>query len=373
MQERQQDTESPTGNTVVVWPLGSASSSSHPSRHSPQPPGIDEVPAGSNNAPNNAAVSSIDALDPEIVTSNVQDITVAPNLEPSAQADLGSPDQQTAFPSLSHDVRQSENPPVSHGVHAPITLSPSKSKPRVGQGDNEMQALFSFSYAMPPISENSIIDHELSNSMAHRQAEPNAPMSNSVDSATTRLSFPDETQPATTFRRDSLHGQDTSALSDQDLGHLLGQYADRTWPPAEPDWLPGLDTEFVMPNLDWHSWGNNPLLSFEVTAPLDHPVKRRRKTASFTSEIPDERFAEMAQLWPKRVDQPWQLMQTLWSDSVTHRGSNLFSDNEHTDDSYIAAGPKSAEGRLDDQRRMSMSREYGVECPSVVISRQKHE
>ncbi|KAJ4232354.1 hypothetical protein NW759_002741 [Fusarium solani] len=373
LQERQHDPESPTGNTVVVWPLGSASSPSRSSRHSPQQPGVDEAPSGSNNAPNNAAVSSIDALDPDIVIPNAQEIPVAPNPEPSAQADLGSLDQQTASQTPSHDIRQSEKPPLGHEIHNPITLGRSKTTPRAGQEDDEMQALFSFSYAMPPISENSIADHELPNSMAHSQAEPDALMSNSVDSATAHLSFPDETQPATTFRRDSLHGHDTSALSDQDLDHLLGQYADRTWPPAEPDWLPGLDTELTMPNLDWRSWGNNPLLSFDVTAPLDHPIKRRRKTASFTSEIPDERFAEMAQLWPKRGDQPWQLMQTLWSDAVSHRGSNLFSGTDHTDDSYVAAGPKSAEGRLDDQRRMSMSQEYGVECPSVVIPAQKHE
>ncbi|KAJ3463676.1 hypothetical protein MRS44_008462 [Fusarium solani] len=369
LQERQHDPESPTGNAVVVWPLGSASSPSRSSRHSPQQPGVDEAPSGSDSAPNNAAVSSIDALDPDIVIPNAQEIPVAPNPEPSARADLGSLDQQTASPTPSHDVRQSEKPPLGHEIHNPITLGRLGTTPRVGQEDDEMQARFSFSYAMPPISENSIADHELSNSMAHSQAEPDALMSNSVDSATAHLSFPDETQPATTFRRDSLHGHDTSALSDQDLGHLLGQYADRTWPPAEPDWLPGLDTELAMPNLDWRSWGNNPLLSFDVTAPLDHPIKRRRKTASFTSEIPDERFAEMAQLWPKRGDQPWQLMQTLWSDAVSHRGSNLFSGTEHTDDSYVAAGPKSAEGRLDDQRRMSMSQEYGVECPSVPWSR----
>ncbi|WAO91260.1 Fungal-trans domain-containing protein [Fusarium falciforme] len=372
LQERQHGPESPTGNTVVVWPLGSASSPSRSSRHSPQQPGLDEAPSGTNSAPNNATVSSIDTLDPDIVIPNAREIPVAPNLEPSAQADLGSLDQQTASPTPSHGARRSEKPPLSHEIQNRITLGRSKPTPRVGQEDDEMQALFSFSYSMPPISETSIADHELSNTMAHSQAEPDVLMSNSVDSAA-HLSIPDETQPTTTFRRDSLHGHDTSALSDQDLGHLLGQYVDRTWPPAEPDWLPGLDTELTIPDLNWRSWGNNPLLSFDVTAPLDHPIKRRRKTASFTSEIPDERFAEMAKLWPKRGDQPWQLMQTLWSDSVTHRGSNLFSDTKHAGDSYVATGPKSAEGRLDDQRRMSMSQEYGVECPSVVIPAQKHE
>ncbi|RMJ10751.1 hypothetical protein CDV36_009614 [Fusarium kuroshium] len=369
-QERQHDPGSPTGNTVVVWPLGSASSPSRSSRHSPQPSGVDEAPTGTNNALNNAVVSSIDALDPDIVIPNAQEIPVAPNPESSAQADLGSLDQQTTSLTPSHGARQSEKSPLSHEIQNPATLGRSKLTPRVGQEDGEMQALFSFSYPMPPISENSIAGHEISNSLAHSQAEPDALMSNNADSAA-HLSFPEETQPATTFRRDSLHGHDTSALSDQGLGNLLGQYADRTWPPAEPDWLPGLDAELTMPNLDWHSWGNNPLLSFDVTAPLDHPIKRRRKTASFTSEIPDERFAEMAQLWPKRGDQPWQLMQTLWSDSVSHRCSNIFSDTEHADNSYVAAGPKSAEGRLDDQRRISMSQEYGVECPSVVIPAQK--
>ncbi|KAL2682314.1 hypothetical protein Neosp_006764 [[Neocosmospora] mangrovei] len=318
LQERQHDPESPAGNTVVVWPLGSASSPSRSSRHSSQPPGVDETPAGTNSATNNTVVSSTDALDPGIVIPNVQEIPVAPNPEPSAPAD---PD-------------------------------------------------LSFSYAMPPISEDSIANHEFSSSIAHNQAEHDVLMSNSVDSAA-HLSFPDETQPATTFRRDSLHGHDTSTISDQDLGHLLGQYADRTWPSVESDWLPGLETELTMPNLDWHSWGNNPLLNFDVTAPSNYPTKRRRKTASFTSEIPDERFAEMAQLWPKRGDQPWQLMQTLWSDSISYKGSNLFSDTVNFDDSYVGAGLKPAEGRLDDQRRMSMSQEYGVECPSAVILAQK--
>ncbi|KAM6524520.1 hypothetical protein FALCPG4_010130 [Fusarium falciforme] len=373
LQERQHDPESPTGNTVVVWPLGSASSPSRLSRHSPQQPGVDEAPSGTSSAPNNATISSIDAFDPDIVIPSAREIPVSLNPEPSAQADLGSLDQQTASPTPSHGARRSEKPHLSHESQNRITLGRSKPTPRVGQEDDEMQALFSFSYSMPPISENSIADHELSNTMAHSQAEPDVLMSNSVDSAS-HLSIPDETQPATTFRRDSLHGRDTSAISYQDLGHLLGQYADRTWPPADPDWLPGLDTELTIPDLDWRSWGNNPLLSFDVTAPLGHPIKRRRKTASFTSEIPDERFAEMAQLWPKRGDQPWQLMQTLWSDSVTHGGSNLFSDTKHADDSYVATGPKSADGRLDDQRRMSMSQEYGVECPPVerVHSEQTH-
>lgn len=169
LQERQHDHESPASNTVVMWPLGSASSPSRSSRHSSQPPRADETPAGTNSAPNNAFISSTNALDPRIIISNAQEIPIAPNPEPSAQAD---PD-------------------------------------------------FSFSYAMPPISEDSIADHEFSSSIAHSQAEPDMRMSNSMDSAA-HMSFPNETQPATTFQRDSLHGYDTSAISDQDLGHLLG-------------------------------------------------------------------------------------------------------------------------------------------------------
>ncbi|CRK37871.1 hypothetical protein BN1723_015263, partial [Verticillium longisporum] len=83
---------------------------------------------------------------------------------------------------------------------------------------------------------------------------------------------------------------------------------------------------------------------------------------SFGSDIPDERFAKVARLWPKRRERPWYMIQTLWHDAANHVGTNLFSESPpgERDDNSPSMRTNGPQRCLDDDRRLSLIRDLSL-------------
>ncbi|KAH6972205.1 hypothetical protein BKA56DRAFT_593823 [Ilyonectria sp. MPI-CAGE-AT-0026] len=86
---------------------------------------------------------------------------------------------------------------------------------------------------------------------------------------------------------------------------------------------------------------------------MDVFIRALRRPSQPTHEIPDERFARIAKLWPNKKKLPWRLIGTLWHDAASHKGDNIFSAGPD-DGPHARASPGSPvafKWDLDEERR----------------------
>ncbi|KAM5369084.1 hypothetical protein ACJZ2D_009179 [Fusarium nematophilum] len=260
------------------------------------------------------------------------------------------PSQERPQPGPSLPSQQRDSPAASnHRGPSPAT----------GRSRDELSDLLSSSCLIPGIQSNAIGDEELMSSI--EGGESDILMSNTAQPYSHDDLDADETSLQKRDRRVDRHGSDAGSLSSRELGQLFAQYAGATWQPAvsvEPDWFSALDAGLSMPI---HDWGGSSLLHANSLLP-EAFQRRERRASTFVTEIPEERFARIARQWPKKGGRPWQLIQTLWTDVVAHGGGNLFSNANDINASLDALHPSKAEARnqLDDERRLSMIKEYGI-------------
>ncbi|KAH7143501.1 hypothetical protein EDB81DRAFT_795789 [Dactylonectria macrodidyma] len=134
-------------------------------------------------------------------------------------------------------------------------------------------------------------------------------------------------------------------------------------------WLSALEATMPSPPGMLSSW-NARLESLGSPAVQDARINAPRKH-SFGSDIPDERFAKVARLWPKKRGPPWYLMKTLWSDVVCHKGANLFSecssddDDDDDDDNSLSMRGKGPQWGLCEERRLTLIKEFTQPQPGT--------
>ncbi|KAM0269403.1 hypothetical protein ACHAQH_009776 [Verticillium albo-atrum] len=125
-------------------------------------------------------------------------------------------------------------------------------------------------------------------------------------------------------------------------------------------WLSTFETAMPSPPNSTNPWDaflislGSPLLrDFQGTSARKH---------SFGSDIPDERFAKVARLWPKRREPPWYMIQTLWQDAANHDATNLFSESapDERDDNSPSMRTNGPQRGLDDERRLSLIKELSL-------------
>ncbi|RNJ60291.1 hypothetical protein D7B24_008672 [Verticillium nonalfalfae] len=125
-------------------------------------------------------------------------------------------------------------------------------------------------------------------------------------------------------------------------------------------WLSTFDAAIPSPPNSTNPWDAF-LISLGSPLIRDFQGNSARKH-SFGSDIPDERFAKVARLWPKRRERPWYMIQTLWHDAANHEGTNLFSESppgerDENSPSMRTNGPQRG---LDDDRRLSLIRDLSL-------------
>lgn len=151
----------------------------------------------------------------------------------------------------------------------------------------------------------------------------------------------------------------------EELGPFLEQQQySESWPSAhgvsnDPCWFEGHEEVANLRNMHWlfetPSRSHSSLFGSRL-------FPQERKTSS-AADITGERFAKMAKLWSRKSERPWQLIQTLWSDVVDCPGSNIFSTSN---DPHSVGTLIGALGRVDDAKRLSLIKEYGVSAASMV-------
>ncbi|KAM9883678.1 hypothetical protein VDGE_08145 [Verticillium dahliae] len=125
-------------------------------------------------------------------------------------------------------------------------------------------------------------------------------------------------------------------------------------------WLSTFDAAVPSPPNSTNPWDAF-LISLGSPLIRDFQGNSARKH-SFGSDIPDERFAKVARLWPKRRERPWYMIQTLWHDAANHEGTNLFSESPpgERDDNSPSMRTNGPQRGLDDDRRLSLIRDLSL-------------
>ncbi|KAJ4246871.1 hypothetical protein NW762_013423 [Fusarium torreyae] len=123
-------------------------------------------------------------------------------------------------------------------------------------------------------------------------------------------------------------------------------------------WLSTFNCELPSPSGIANIWDMIPVPT--NLSLINDPQSLTGQKHSLGSDIPEERFAKIARLWPRKREPPWQLIQTLWSDAAEHGADNLFSDHSVDDindnsPSLRKNGPRRG---LDDARRMELAKEF---------------
>jgi hypothetical protein len=114
---------------------------------------------------------------------------------------------------------------------------------------------------------------------------------------------------------------------------------------------------------------NNHDMHMYDSQPLDHSSSKIPHNSEANSNAPsydftNGRFDEMAKLWPRKGDPPWKLMDSLWTDVISHDEENIFS--RSTNDESYPIDPRlwaSDEDGIDEERRLSLIKEFGVTTP----------
>ncbi|KAJ4249151.1 hypothetical protein NW762_012486 [Fusarium torreyae] len=295
---------------------------------------------------------------------------------PSGRASTHSSLSGVASPDDTNNVLQLTST-LSYTLHPIDPPSPSSSNDRGLSGtppnrqqqpaiaNQETHHSFSLPDLMPTLSEDAIYDPGMLSCLDGRSLQ--GTLTNSVEAAATA----DES---------SQRPQKRVCLSDHEMSQIMRDYVSRTWQPPSmnhtPDWLSMLDTDMA-PTEDRSAGAIWP-----STTPLDntygfsHPDHsqalhlRTHRKSSLGSEIPDERFTRVSKLWSKTGERPWQLMQTLWSDVINAPEDNIFSESSSEQDHLDGPSPiltaDKDTNKFDDRRRMSLSKEYGVQNTSQV-------
>ncbi|KAH6995473.1 C2H2 type zinc finger domain-containing protein [Ilyonectria sp. MPI-CAGE-AT-0026] len=167
--------------------------------------------------------------------------------------------------------------------------------------------------------------------------------------------------------------QPPGALVESDLSVILG-FAQRSLGALGPNsradgpsndaenlaWLPTLETAMPSPPNSTNPWDAFLIsLSSPLLRDFQGTVTRKR---SFGSDIPDERFAIVARLWPKRREPPGYMIQTLWHDAAHHEGTNLFTESipDDMDDNSPSMRTNGPQRGLDDARRLLLIKELSL-------------
>ncbi|KAJ5192170.1 hypothetical protein N7449_008312 [Penicillium cf. viridicatum] len=152
--------------------------------------------------------------------------------------------------------------------------------------------------------------------------------------------------------------------------HENGHDKDHVWPSGGNTTLPPSDgiswSHFILgdaqdPRTSTPTWLQPLETSEERSGGLDCiPRSQLRRTSNNSYDMSDERFAELASLWLRKPERPWQLMHTLWTAVAAHGGNNILS--EAPDKTFplnlIPSPASDTRGEVDDDRRSSIVEEY---------------
>ncbi|KAM0278233.1 hypothetical protein ACHAO9_012243 [Fusarium lateritium] len=336
LQPRPTEPVSPPEDTIVAQPIGPSSSSRRPERAATR-------------------LSQPRVVTPTVATPSVSDDADNAYQSPSNLGLLSNPIDPPS-PISSNDQRLLNTPPSRQHLSNATELSD------VGQ---EMHHIFSLPYPMPNLSEQDISGPDI---LSYLDAE----------SSQTELAGSADT--VTTADQSGERPQKRVCLSDREMSQILTNYASQSWqsPPMDnsTDWLAMLEADMTSTDDQrvgaiWS--GITPLgqaYSLQQTDLIQNQRRRFDRKSSLGSDIPDERFARVSKLWSKKGGQGWQLMQTLWSDVFNAADDNVFMgsgfEQDPNDDPEHNCNADQSLGGIDERRRVTLAKEYGVSITSQV-------